>query len=152
MEVIYKLFRCFPLFLFTLFFTLVPSCSFLGAENASGSSSSSDLILIVDDVSASEITITVENASNYSYGYGAGFKLEELSEHNKWVPVNSLEGVSWQQEDWISYINPGEIIPISYSWDWYYGHLPSGNYRILVEFLTEDANSSTIAHASFSIS
>lgn len=149
MEVIYKLFRCFSLF--TLFFILLPSCSFLNTENASGSSSNSDLIIIVDDVSTSEITVTVENVSNFSYGYGAGFKLEELSKHNKWEPINSLEGISWQQEDWISYICPGETTSISYSWDWYYGPLPSGDYRILVEFLKEDANSSITAHASFSL-
>lgn len=109
------------------------------------------LYLSVDDVSCDGITLAIKNKSDFSYGYGAFFRLEKRTGENDWVSVLPLEGVSWVQEDWISFVGPNENASISYTWDWYYGHIASGDYRILVEFSTEDRSSVSMVTAPFAV-
>lgn len=134
------------------FFLAVSSLLLLFGCSPEGPAAADGLALTVDEVSPAGITLTAENTSEAEYGYGAEFRLETPLADGSWSPVAPLDGVSWQQEDWLRRVPSGASKSLSYQWGWYYGQLSPGEYRILVPIKGENSNSDLVAAASFTIS
>ena len=105
----------------------------------------------INSVSADSISLSINNTSTGTYGYGATFRLEKRFGRKTWSKLSPIRGAVWFQEDWFSYVRPGETSSISYKWDWYYGCLSSGDYRILVLLREEGHEESFMLSAEFSI-
>ncbi len=86
------------------------------------------------------------------YFYGAWYALEVYSK-GKWLKVNPLPDVEWSQEDWDRRVYTQEKLErfgngrtewsgylpneMGYDWEWYYGALPRGKYRIVIYLLSD---------------
>lgn len=88
------------------------------------------------------------------FSTGSYFNLE-VSEDNQWKAVKTLpqkNDIAWTEEAWIIPIN--DSVQWEVNWEWLYGKLPAGNYRIAKEItgFKEVGNSETrIFYAYFEI-
>lgn len=113
-------------------------------------SDTDDLQFSVNEASSTGVSITVENISETSYRYGAMFKLEKQENGNDWVSLNPIS--EWSQEDWCATISPKSSSLLSYTWDWYYGSIPPGNYRIIIDFsLGDESADQCTVYVEFSV-
>lgn len=87
------------------------------------------------------------------YFYGAWYVLE-LYTKEQWLTVTPLPGVEWTMEDWARPVYTQGVLEMEYcnddftewssyqrnemgyDWEWYYGELPSGEYRIVTYLLS----------------
>lgn len=90
-------------------------------------------------VSPREATVEFTNRTGDDYGFSAEFSLEEQV-RGKWYAVEPSDGAVWGQDDWLRMVAAGESETYTYTWDWYYGKLPAGAYRILVNVWRQDAD------------
>ena len=107
--------------------------------------------LVVDSVTEDSITLSFKNNTNIIYGYGATYYLEKRTNQKLWDELSPLDGVPWIQDDWLMNVYPGKESTITYKWDWYYGSIPAGDYRIVVLILEEDNKEPIMLSAEFSI-
>ena len=107
--------------------------------------------LVVDSVTEDSITLTFKNNTNITYGYGATYYLEKRTNQKSWNELSPLEGVFWMQDDWLLNVHPGKESTITYKWDWYYGSIPAGDYRIVILILEEGHKEPIMLSAEFSI-
>ena len=98
------------------------------------------VILTADksSVSPTGLTLSIKNVSDNVIEYGAWYRLEELQDE-EWKQVEPIEGVSWAQDDWKKPVEPGSQETEEYNWEWYYGRLPAGDYRIVISVFKEMA-------------
>lgn len=89
--------------------------------------------------SPSEATVEFVNRTGDAYGYAAEFFLEEMV-RGRWYPVEPPDGAVWGQDDWLRTVEAGGTATYTYTWAWYYGELPAGEYRILVNVWRQDAD------------
>ena len=103
--------------------------------------SNSMIILLVDNdsVTTSGLTLNIQNETDNTIDYGAWYRLEKLQDKD-WRSVEPLQGVSWAQDDWKKPVEPGAQATVDYCWDWYYGMLPAGKYRIIVSILAHEGS------------
>ena len=107
--------------------------------------------LVVDNsLSTSGISLCVENKLDNVVSVGPWYRVDKFSD-GKWSAVEPLDGVTWMQDDWLRIIfnNSSEII--EYSWKWFLGELPSGEYRIIVELDIPEQGKFQIVGAMFFI-
>lgn len=81
-------------------------------------------------VSPTGLTVTFHNDTDQRISYGAWFRLEEPS-GGQWYSVEPI--APWGQYDWGIILFPQSSGDQDYGWDWYYGALERGDYRIIVE-------------------
>lgn len=98
----------------------------------------------------SGLTLNIQNTLTDTIYLEPWFRLEMLSD-NSWVPVAPLSGATWSQDDWRMSIFPNTQEEINYTWDWYYGKLSPGEYRIIVSILRDTINKETIPYKLASI-
>ena len=98
------------------------------------------VILTADksSVSPTGLTLSIKNVSDNVIEYGAWYRLEKLQDE-EWKQVEPIEGVSWAQDDWKKPVEPGSQETEEYNWEWYYGRLPAGDYRIVISVFKEMA-------------
>lgn len=89
--------------------------------------------------SPSEATVEFVNRTGDAYSYSAEFFLEELV-GGKWYSVEPPDGAVWGQDDWLRTVEAGGTGTYTYTWAWYYGELPMGEYRILVNVWRQDVD------------
>ena len=99
-------------------------------------SGTDELQFSVDEASSTGVSITVKNMSETPYRYGAMFKLEKQDNQHAWISLHPIS--KWLQEDWLATVSPKSSSLLSYTWDWYYGTIPPGNYRIIIDFFSGD--------------
>lgn len=63
------------------------------------------------------------------YSYSAWYRLEVYSQ-GEWLTMNPLPDVMWYQDDWDRPVQTQK--EMGYDWEWYYGELSSGEYRIVI--------------------
>lgn len=109
------------------------------------------LTLSVDSSTSTNAVIEMKNETDSAYTYGAWFRLEKKSKEN-WVPLSPIDDVVWSQEDWGKTLHPGAVENVTYTWDWYYGNLRQGEYRIILNLFDQNQREHYFLPAYFSAS
>ena len=112
---------------------------------------SDDLI----DFSLKEGTLTSEgatflffNKTEEKYGYGYSYFLE-FEKNNKWYILMPIEELAFTMP--LFYVHPKETREINLTWEYAYGSLSSGKYRIIKDILTPDKDEDAFVAAEFVI-
>lgn len=81
---------------------------------------------------------------------GSWFVVEKWTQKDGWkeVKYNTNEEIVWTEEGWIVPLN--DTVAWEVNWDWIYGKLPKGKYRIGKEFMGTKENSQ-VYYAEFEI-
>ena len=89
-------------------------------------------VISVDEASVSPtgLTVVITNDTDQDYSYGAWYRVEK-KKHDNWVQVNPI--TYWGQNDWLDGVGANSTKSIVYEWEWYYGELKPGEYRIVLE-------------------
>lgn len=81
------------------------------------------------------IELTVMNCGEDTYNFGSYYLLEKHSyDPLDWIPLDYVtdEPVAWTTQ--AIPVEPGETETFSIDWEWLYGALPSGQYRIMKNY------------------
>ncbi len=83
------------------------------------------------DVSPVGATVIIKDTNENPYVYGEWYKIEK-EENGKWYDVETvIEEYGFNE---IGYsVNENNEVKFEINWEWLYGELPQGNYRILKE-------------------
>lgn len=76
--------------------------------------------------------LTVVNCGEETYNFGRFYLLEQYSyEEQDWIPLEYVtdETVAWPTE--ALPVEPGQQRTLSFDWQWLYGTLPEGRYRLV---------------------
>lgn len=134
--------------------SLLCGCSDENASQKNGLDSNDKIILSVNEESVSPegITLNIKNELEETIFLNPWYRLEKLSEKG-WVAVEPIQGVNWAEDDWQMSIYTDTQRSKEYLWEWYYGKLTTGEYRISVLILTgeKDTSSEYTLAATFSI-
>lgn len=93
------------------------------------------IVLVAKDVTPTSMTIVCAQHGVEPDGEwlsGSYFRLEALKD-GTWVPVEPLKNTGWTAEGWIVRVN--DVVEWEESWEWLYGSLSPGQYRIVKEIL-----------------
>ncbi len=130
-----KLFVCFFVFV-TLF---AAGCS--QSIRTSGTGKDVDewgITLGAEDVTATGMTLTCTQKGGSFAGElltGSPFVIEQLMD-GEWIPVPTVPGIldwAWTMEGWM--IQPDNTTKWDVNWEFLYGELAPGNYRIQKEIM-----------------
>ncbi len=90
----------------------------------------------------------LENVSDETYYYGEMYTLEKWDGAD-WVTLKTKDNIGWND---IAYIlDPGKEQRLELNWEWCYGNLPQGSYRLHKEVYSEQAADSIIISAEFEV-
>ena len=85
----------------------------------------------IEDVSSTGGTVIIKDTNEEPYTYGEWYKIEKNS-NGKWIEVDTV--ISDYGFNEIAYLtNEDGEVRFSIDWEWLYGELSSGNYRLLKE-------------------
>ena len=89
----------------------------------------------IADVSSTGATVKIKDTNNDPYVYGEWYKIEKQKDGN-WYDVKTV--ISDYGFNEIGYLpnNNGEV-EFKIDWEWLYGKLPSGKYRLLKQVNSE---------------
>ena len=97
------------------------------------------LELVVENVTSTGVTLVCKHSSEkeladvYQLETGSYYSLEVLDE-GEYIPVeHSIENLTWTSEAWVISKDSDNIW--SLDWEWLYGKLPKGEYRIGKEII-----------------
>ncbi len=93
------------------------------------------IVLVAKDVTPTGMTIVCAQRDvepNGEWLSGSYFRLETLKD-GAWIPVEPLKNTGWTAEGWIVRVN--DIVEWEENWEWLYGPLSPGQYRIVKEIL-----------------
>ena len=83
------------------------------------------------DVSATGATVVIKDTNEEPYMYGSWYKIERETD-GKWTEVKTvIDNYGFDLVGYLPDIN-GEV-KFDVNWEWLYGQLPPGNYRIVKE-------------------
>ena len=81
-----------------------------------------------NSVTQVEVILDIKNDTNYTYTYGQSYTIEKYVD-GKWYVIEPKNDLVFNS---IGYtIKPKEIKKIKINWEYHYGKLPSGKYRIV---------------------
>lgn len=94
--------------------------------------------LTAEDVTAKSLTIVCTQSGVIGFGelFSGSYYTIERKKYGKWEPVEYLPqeyDIGWTDEGWI--INENDSVRWKTNWEWLYGELPSGKYRIGKEII-----------------
>ena len=83
----------------------------------------------ISDVSPTGATIIIKDTNNTPYIYGEWYKIEKEKD-GKWYDIETvIDDYCFES---IGYIpNDNKEVKYTIDWEWLYGELPVGNYRLL---------------------
>ena len=103
----------------------------------------------IKDLTTSGLTMVIKNHTNNEYTYGEGFGLER-KENGKWVAVETINGCYVNA---IAYgLEAKHEIERKENWEYCYGKLPKGQYRITKDFDDSTYNAESMSGKSYFIS
>lgn len=94
------------------------------------------IILTADNITPTGMTLKCSQLGNKisdELYTGSRFVVEKWTQKDGWKEVNTTKEVAWTGEAWIVPLN--DTVEWEVSWDWLYGKLPKGKYRIGKEFM-----------------
>ncbi len=126
-------------------FILLTSCTKteIGEKSLLEISISDDFKMSVGSVSPTGIEIKVSNNSSKTLYWGSWFALEK-KENNNWYEVtptklkNNETTIAWTNS--LAFLNSFETINIDQQWEYGYGKLSKGDYRIVKYFFFDERN------------
>ncbi|MDN4493002.1 immunoglobulin-like domain-containing protein [Ureibacillus aquaedulcis] len=83
-------------------------------------------------VSSTGLTVIFENNSNKHINYGESFLLEKKI-NGKWYEIPDILGGNYGFNDVGYGLEPFEVTELYFDWDWLYGNLDNGEYRIVID-------------------
>lgn len=93
------------------------------------------LTMYVKNFSKKKAEICIENLSEIEWEGGEKFELERFNvERGAWQPVNTVIGDA-AFNDKANVLSPKTTSNITVEWEWLYGTLEKGEYRIVKEFI-----------------
>ncbi len=108
--------------------------SFIGCNEAQ--SDEWGITLSVEDATPWGLTLVISQSGGNAKGtleYGTPYRIEKQN-NGKWEAVPyKIDNVSWTMQAFLLPLNQTTREEIS--WEWFYGNLPSGNYRVSKEFI-----------------
>lgn len=85
----------------------------------------------ISDASATGATVTIKDTNEESYTYGEWYEIEK-ERNGKWYKIKTA--ISEYGFNDVGYlVNDNDELVLTVDWEWLYGKLPSGNYRLLKE-------------------
>lgn len=91
------------------------------------------LTMMINSFSKKKAEICINNQTKLDWDYGEKFELEYYNvERRAWMPVNIIPEYAGVKD--IAYmVKAGETVNITVEWEWLYGTLEKGKYRIVKE-------------------
>lgn len=83
----------------------------------------------ISNISATGATIIIKDENNQPYTYGEWYKIERNIE-GKWQDVNTIIA-NYVFDDIAYLVDKNHEKKFVIDWEWLYGKLPSGNYRLI---------------------
>lgn len=103
--------------------------SYIGNESRYNVISIDNVSIDIFDVSNSGATIIIKDTNKTPYVYGSWYKLEKLVD-GKWYDVPTIiEDYGFDEMAYL--VNEDNEVKFVINWDWLYGKLSSGSYRLL---------------------
>ncbi len=85
----------------------------------------------ISDISSTGATVIIQDLNEHPYVYGEWYKVEK-EKNGEWYEVETvIENYGFNSFGYLAGEN-GEV-KFTIDWEWLYGELPSGKYRILKE-------------------
>jgi len=85
----------------------------------------------ISEVSPTGATVTIKDTNAVPFTYGGWFKVEKES-HGKWVEIDTV--ISSYAVNCVGFVpDSNDEIVMEIKWEWLYGELPAGTYRLLKE-------------------
>ena len=88
-----------------------------------------NVTISIADISATGATVVIQDSNELPYVYGEWYQIE-MEKNGQWYPVKTLIRNYGFHE--IGYLpdDHGQV-EFTVNWEWLYGKLPAGNYRLL---------------------
>lgn len=84
------------------------------------------------NVTDHSLELTITNNSEQEVNYGEAYKLEKMCESGDWENVDPvIENAGFNAIAYI--VNPKSSRQMKIDWEWLYGKLPRGTYRIMID-------------------
>lgn len=83
------------------------------------------------------VTLILKNDSKISYSYGEPYYIEQEKE-GKWRKLETIHDMVFNMPAWE--LETGKSVELSIDWEYGYGQLESGNYRIVKEIFKESTS------------
>lgn len=105
----------------------------IGAKSTVEISDRDDILYSVTEAFPDRVTTYIENNSEMTLVWGSEFYVEKNID-GEWYTLEYIElpgdpDRTWTLEGWV--VESGGTISEESCWDWDYGHLPGGDYRII---------------------
>lgn len=83
------------------------------------------------------VTLILKNNSKINYSYGEPYYIEQEKE-GKWRKLETIHDMVFNMPAWE--LETGKLVELSIDWEYGYGQLESGNYRIVKEIFKESTS------------
>ena len=91
--------------------------------------------MTISDVTPTGATVTIQDSNKDPFVYGEWFQIEREKD-GVWYEVKTkISNYGFNEIGWLTDENGGLTMDVN--WDWLYGKLPAGHYRILKQAGTE---------------
>lgn len=108
---------------------LLAACSEKAEESTFQPVEVENVSISVTDVSPTGATVTITDTNEESYVYGQWYKIEREAD-GKWHDVKTLvEHYGFTEEGIL--VGESDKLEFQIDWNWLYGGLPAGKYRLL---------------------
>lgn len=87
-----------------------------------------------ESVGAADGTFYIENTTDRTYYYGDDYTIQK-KEGKNWISLKTKDGIGWNDLAYI--LEPGTEQSLELSWEWAYGTLSAGTYRLQKEVYCE---------------
>lgn len=116
----------------SIMITLLAGCETAGVESTASILNNADIQLSVNDVSVDGLTYTITNNSKDTCTFGEEYQIERFMCDGWYVvdeQANTDGELAWSLVLYV--VEPGKQQKMDADWQYRYGKLPAGNYRLL---------------------
>ena len=118
--------------IFLIFAVLMAGCAKESAYQPTGAANAT---MAVSDVTPTGITVTIQDANPEPFVYGEWYVIEQQKD-GSWYEVKAkITDYGFNEIGWLT-DERGELT-MTVEWEWLYGDLPAGHYRILKQAGTQ---------------
>ena len=104
-------------------------------ESAYQPTGAANVTMTVSDVTPAGAVVTIQDSNEAPFVYGEWFQIEREKDGIWYEVKTKISNYGFNEIGWLTDENGGLTMDVN--WEWLYGKLPAGHYRILKQAGTE---------------